>query len=1008
MDGEELTPDPAEGADSSRSASSSTVESAEPPTPDDAAPDWVPSALPGTELTADGEPVTEAGMFEDLDRDRIQTWIGWAVVIACGLGVLWIVNPGMGLFDAGLVFDDTTPTGGDMGSHVWGPAFLRDHLLTSLRVSGWTPDWYAGFPAYSFYMVVPSLAIVALDVGILPWWMFPLVGVGAGYAIFWVTRRLESRVLQVLTVAGIGLAAVLLLNVPYNVGFKMVAVSGVVTLPGAVWFLGRSLGLKFGGPELMAIMTVPFLADQTLFHIYGGNIASTMAGEFAFSISLTFCILFLGVVARGLQTGKYAAWGIAFFALTALNHVIPMFIAVGGAVALWLLSLIGNLSWRPLGWVTKVGVLGGLIAAFWYVPFYMYSTYMNDMGWEKLGLLKDANGIKHVNATEFLRYLRPFAPHTLDSGAEVMDPNMFQGQLWFVLAAVGAVLSIVLVVRAGIFLSMMAVGCAAAFYLMPQTRFWNARVLPFYYFAIYLLAAVGIYLVLRAVVMVIRGRWSSPPVWASSAAIGALGLFVFISWGMAFGAVGSQVTRDDGTAARSFLGIEQEYTAAARGWAQWNFEGLEGKGDAWVEFSGMLDEMNRIGDENGCGRAMWEYENEFLQRYGTPMAPMMIPYFTDGCIGSQEGLYFEASSTTPFHFIMQDELSQKCSCAQRFDHFGIEPSPYGGFDLDSGIEHMQMLGIRYYMAFTDASKQAAAADPRLTRVGGSGPWEVYEVDDADLVVGLDTEPAVWGDVDDDIHQWAPPAVAWFTDPEEWDVQRASDGPEEWQRISAAKPEGLTGDVARWVNHQVAVFVASQGENIGPVGRLKTGEQPDVRSIDPAIVSDIEVTEDSISFEVDEPGKPVLVRTSYFPHWKASGAEGPYRVAPNQMVVIPTDTTVELSYGRGIWEWIGWFLTAIGLVGLFYVIWRGDPTDWPNYVFVGDRDDAPPPPPAPPGIEVTAAGGVTVNDDQLTLDLDATARSDGPGTDGHASGGDDSGDGVAEGDGTDDRADPPAP
>ena len=30
-----------------------------------------------------------------------------------------------------LVFDDTTPTGGDFGAHVWGPAFLRDHLLTS-------------------------------------------------------------------------------------------------------------------------------------------------------------------------------------------------------------------------------------------------------------------------------------------------------------------------------------------------------------------------------------------------------------------------------------------------------------------------------------------------------------------------------------------------------------------------------------------------------------------------------------------------------------------------------------------------------------------------------------------------------------------------------------------------------------------------------------------------------------------------------------------------------------
>ena len=61
-----------------------------------------------------------------------------------------------------------TPAGGDMGAHVWGPAFLRDHLLPDLRISGWTPDWYAGFPAYHFYMVVPPLLIVALDAGFTP------------------------------------------------------------------------------------------------------------------------------------------------------------------------------------------------------------------------------------------------------------------------------------------------------------------------------------------------------------------------------------------------------------------------------------------------------------------------------------------------------------------------------------------------------------------------------------------------------------------------------------------------------------------------------------------------------------------------------------------------------------------------------------------------------------------------------------------------------------------------
>ena len=55
-----------------------------------------------------------------------------------------------------LVFDQTTPTGGDMGAHVWAPAYLRDHLLPHFQLSGWSMDWYGGLPIYRFYMVVPG------------------------------------------------------------------------------------------------------------------------------------------------------------------------------------------------------------------------------------------------------------------------------------------------------------------------------------------------------------------------------------------------------------------------------------------------------------------------------------------------------------------------------------------------------------------------------------------------------------------------------------------------------------------------------------------------------------------------------------------------------------------------------------------------------------------------------------------------------------------------------------
>ena len=182
------------------------------------------------------------------------------------------------------VLANNTPAGGDMGAHVWGPAYLRDHLLPSGRLSGWTPDWYAGFPAYTFYMVIPSLAIALLS-----------------YVI------------------------------PYGIAFKLVAISGVLSLPVAAWAFGRLSRLPFPAPPMLAVAATAFLFDRS-FSIYGGNIASTLAGEFAFSISLTFAVLYLGVLARGLETGRYRAWAAVLLALTALCHLIPLFFALAGTV----------------------------------------------------------------------------------------------------------------------------------------------------------------------------------------------------------------------------------------------------------------------------------------------------------------------------------------------------------------------------------------------------------------------------------------------------------------------------------------------------------------------------------------------------------------------------------------------------------------------------------------------------------------------------------------------------
>jgi len=69
------------------------------------------------------------------------------------------------------------------------------------------------------------------------------------------------------------------------------------------------------------------------------------------------------------------------------------------------------------------------------------------------------------------------------------------------------------------------------------------------------------------------------------------------------------------------------------------------------------------------------------------------------------------------------------------------------------------------------------------------------------------------------------------------------------------------------------------------------------------------------------GFPHLVKVSYFPNWKATGADGPYLVAPSLMLVIPTESEVVIEFQNTWAEWLGWALTLGGLAALTVPRWR---------------------------------------------------------------------------------------
>ncbi len=736
-----------------------------------------------------------------------------------------------------LVFDDTTPTGGDMGAHVWAPAFLRDHFLPNLQLSGWSMDWYGGLPLYRFYMVIPALAIVALDVFL-----------------------------------------------PYGVAFKLVALSGLVTFPIACWAFGRLANFRHPIPELFAFAGLTFLLDES-FQIYGGNVKSTMAGEYSFSIALTLAVLGLGLLANGLRTGRYRVWTAVVLSLAAVSHGIVLIFVAVAAIILVLVWL----SRKRLIYAVTTGVATLLLSAWWVGPFLFGHEFMTDMKY----------GFRPEGAS--------------DSFYDMFFP--LAAPLDFVVTSFAIVGFGAMLLRRNLTGIAIGLTCLAFVGLVYITRdsipviglLWNPRLLPFVYFTRYLLMVIGILEMITWVVNAVRGRLASRELSAYEGAFGAaaiaLSLLLVFGWMYEKLPAGGYVTEGEASvyAWGPFRKGPETGRAVADGWTRYNWQGYEGRTD-YPEYNAVVNEMDEIGQTRGCGRALWENNSDNSQ-YGTTMALMLLPHWTDGCIASMEGLFFEASGTTPYHFLTAAAVSESSSNP-------VRQLRYTNNDGAVGVQHMDDLGVRYLMVRTDAAKVEAGRQQRLEYITSVGTWDIYELEGAAIVEPLTVQPVVVASRGGDQRERnLELGTSWFQRREDWPAIPADDGPAEWQRIDVEidmeARVGEPGDRSRNVDYVVPV------------------QQVEAVALPAATVSAVDIDQQSISFEVDQIGVPVLVRVSYFPNWKVSGADGPYRVSPNHMVVVPTSTTVELTYGRTALDWFFYGLTAAGIALCVLFRRRGD-------------------------------------------------------------------------------------
>jgi hypothetical protein len=566
-----------------------------------------------------------------------------------------------------LILRATTAAGGDMGSHHYVATFLREDLLPRGRVTGWAPGWFAGIPMLTFYFPLPYVLIALLT--------FPLGD---------------------------------------QVAFKLVTVLGLLALPVTCWASFRIMRLREPAPLLAACGACVFLLMSQAtptepFTIWGGNIASTMAGEFPFSISFALLPLALAVLWRVCEDGKGWRAAALLVAALVLSHILTTIVLVLGVIVLVLRRPLATAltSFRRLALVMGVAFC---LSAFWALPFLLRVQYTAHFRWAQ------------------------------KSQYSLLLPNEIRPYLLF--TVVGLVVAIARGERRVLLYAWPAAAAAFVFVALiriaPQAALWNARMLPFLYLFSLLVAAYGASVVAGRLAELLQRR---------------TGVSLRYAW-LAVVAVMVVAPVAGAWRHRGFVPL----------WARYNYSGFEAK-PGWPEAKALFDTLAALPP----GRVMWEYNPDY-ERFGTTRTLENIPVF--GGQPTMEGLLIESSLNAPFHFINQAETSENETQAvpgiayPDFDFptglahlrlFGVRY--YVSYDACKEKPDATQWQPCEDLGMKDQEDQAAKA-AGLREVTRSGRFTIYRVGSGDLVEVPEFKPVLV-----DHHDWRANALAWYANPD---------------------------------------------------------------------------------------------------------------------------------------------------------------------------------------------------------------------------------------------------
>jgi len=233
-----------------------------------------------------------------------------------------------------LVFAPTTLCGGDNPAHPVLMLSMAESVFSHLSLIHYSYRFWGGFEAFQFYFVLPYLSGAILSRLIHP-----------------------------------------------GIAFKLVTLFGIIGLPVGFYWMAAFLGLSRPVRAVAVLLSIPFLFTKA--HVmWGGNIYSALAGMIGNAWAFVFFALAFGAIVRAHRKRAFSLWALTFCVLASLSHFYAFLMLAVLFAALALYDFILFVSYREMPpWRTYlIGVFLALLISWWLLPLLHYAKFSSDLG----------------------------------------------------------------------------------------------------------------------------------------------------------------------------------------------------------------------------------------------------------------------------------------------------------------------------------------------------------------------------------------------------------------------------------------------------------------------------------------------------------------------------------------------------------------------------------------------------------------------------------------------------